>query len=1244
MRLFLPTAAALLLASPTMFSGAQAQGSSSITGPELASRKRRANSDSKSNASSEEKRGLDLIRSYNEELLRYLQLTTADENSLVPTPGPTLAGAEVPTEAPLVPSECIVDVDITCTLGGSGLPCESLTAPPLGICVPADGSDLSIVTFEFQSTPCAGGDNDQGTDAVCTDVGPGVPPSGADVSIVCEDNAEMSAIVLTVTPSSGITAGDTFTVEEMNGGPLPLSMVCTISDTGSGAVLQTNTFDLSGDVSLDLKDSFGSLILVSCNDVTCIEELNVVYNLSNVGPDSMTFLDLFRDFNGVAENLVSQVTPNPLLPGQSTSVSEEFTIDVCTPGLFRISIAVEAEPANGPVCLADDVIEFSINERPTTPTTVVAEIPTAAPVAPTPAPVPATPAPVPATPAPVPATPAPVPATPAPVPATPAPVPATPAPVASPTALPSVDVAETPTFRPTKARSTKAPSDVGTSLPTLEGGSITPAPVPGATALPTAESIPVTPTPGPTLAIVELPTGAPTPAPVVPATPAPVVPATPAPVVPATPAPVVPATPAPVVPATPAPVVPATPAPVVPPTVLPTLEVAEIPTFRPTQARSTKAPSDVGTSLPTLEGGSITPAPVPGATALPTAESIPVTPTPGPTLAIVELPTGAPTPAPVVPATPAPVVPATPAPVVPATPAPVVPATPAPVVPATPAPVVPATPAPVASPTVLPTLEVAEIPTFRPTKARSTKGPVGVGTTLPTLEGGSTTPAPFGVVTTLPTLGGGSITPAPVPATTGQPVATILPTAESIPVTPTPGPTLVSAEFPTGLPTFRPTKARSTKAPTSTSQPTEDIGGAEVPTAQPVAAPTGAPVLLPTPALTGAPTAGPSNALCLVEVDIECTVNGTGQPCSDLVASSGGICEVVLDFVYTFENVGPNAFTVTAIFRKFNTVTNDIVDQLTPNPLAAGVMTTISESFTIDVCIPNRVYRVTLDAEAEPENGPFCQDNDIYEFIIGNVPTSAPTSSPTIPIGGAEIPTSLPTFRPTKARSTKTPTSAPSKGIDKAEIPTAVPVVPATPAPVVPATPAPVVPATPAPVVPATPAPVVPATSLPTAPIGGAELPSASPSSKGSVPTSKGGVPTVAPSSKGSPVVPATPAPVVPATPAPVVPATPAPVVPATSLPTAPIGGAELPSASPSSKGSTPTSKGGVPTSKGSVPTPSAKTGVPTSKGDVPTSGIDVTEKSGMPNPKSGMPNPKSGENSVGSGTRRRGRLLRDLQ
>jgi hypothetical protein len=1108
MRLFLPTAAALLLASPTMFSGAQAQGSSSITGPELASRKRRANSDSKSNASSEEKRGLDLIRSYNEELLRYLQLTTADENSLVPTPGPTLAGAEVPTEAPLVPSECIVDVDITCTLGGSGLPCESLTAPPLGICVPADGSDLSIVTFEFQSTPCAGGDNDQGTDAVCTDVGPGVPPSGADVSIVCEDNAEMSAIVLTVTPSSGITAGDTFTVEEMNGGPLPLSMVCTISDTGSGAVLQTNTFDLSGDVSLDLKDSFGSLILVSCNDVTCIEELNVVYNLSNVGPDSMTFLDLFRDFNGVAENLVSQVTPNPLLPGQSTSVSEEFTIDVCTPGLFRISIAVEAEPANGPVCLADDVIEFSINERPTTPTTVVAEIPTAAPVAPTPAPVPATPAPVPATPAPVPATPA-------PVPATPAPVPASPAPDASPTALPT----ETPTFRPTKARSTKAPSDVGTSLPTLEGGSITPAPVPGATALPTAESIPVTPTPGPTLAIVELPTGAPTPAPVVPATPAPVVPATPAPVVPATPAPVVPATPAPVVPATPAPVVPATPAPVVP-----------------------------------------------------------------------------------------------------------------------------ATPAPVASPTVLPTLEVAEIPTFRPTKARSTKGPVGVGTTLPTLEGGSTTPAPFGVVTTLPTLGGGSITPAPVPATTGQPVATILPTAESIPVTPTPGPTLVSAEFPTGLPTFRPTKARSTKAPTSTSQPTEDIGGAEVPTAQPVAAPTGAPVLLPTPALTGAPTAGPSNALCLVEVDIECTVNGTGQPCSDLVASSGGICEVVLDFVYTFENVGPNAFTVTAIFRKFNTVTNDIVDQLTPNPLAAGVMTTISESFTIDVCIPNRVYRVTLDAEAEPENGPFCQDNDIYEFIIGNVPTSAPTSSPTIPIGGAEIPTSLPTFRPTKARSTKTPTSAPSKGIDKAEIPTAVPVVPATPAPVVPATPAPVVPATPAPVVPATPAPVVPATSLPTAPIGGAELPSASPSSKGSVPTSKGGVPTDAPTSKGSPVVPATPAPVVPATPAPVVPATPAPVVPATSLPTAPIGGAELPSASPSSKGSTPTSKGGVPTSKGSVPTPSAKTGVPTSKGDVPTSGIDVTEKSGMPNPKSGMPNPKSGENSVGSGTRRRGRLLRDLQ
>ena len=97
---------------------------------------------------------------------------------------------------------------------------------------------------------------------MCADLAPfGDDP----VSIACTDLLGNSLAVSTssdsVSPIS-LSAGEEFSVATIGDAELPPRINCTIGES-DGTVIQWNVIDVSGDVSLDLKDTFGSLQLES---------------------------------------------------------------------------------------------------------------------------------------------------------------------------------------------------------------------------------------------------------------------------------------------------------------------------------------------------------------------------------------------------------------------------------------------------------------------------------------------------------------------------------------------------------------------------------------------------------------------------------------------------------------------------------------------------------------------------------------------------------------------------------------------------------------------------------------------------------------------------------------------------------------------------------------------------------------------------------------------------------------------
>jgi len=248
----------------------------------------------------------------------------------------------------------------------SGAPCNSLTYPQ-GTC--AKGSTVNDLMLQFSGGTCSSSMNAQGLMASCVDFSSFVP--GEPALVHCYD---MTGMMLSVDHST-VPPGGVFTVTSPSGS-LPEAINCTLSSS-RGSIIQENVIDTSGQVTLNLQNKFGALTVVACDQLTCIQNITYSYTVSNVGGVEMHVTQLERIFNGVPTDLLPYL-PNPdLFPGQSTSLKDSYTIDVCKAGTYATEVNVEAQPSGGRPCLNNATYTFTITPPPPTPA------PTMTPLAPT---------------------------------------------------------------------------------------------------------------------------------------------------------------------------------------------------------------------------------------------------------------------------------------------------------------------------------------------------------------------------------------------------------------------------------------------------------------------------------------------------------------------------------------------------------------------------------------------------------------------------------------------------------------------------------------------------------------------------------------------------------------------------------------------------------------------------------------------------------------------------------------------
>eukprot|EP00977_Amphora_coffeiformis_P030378 scaffold46582_cov214-Amphora_coffeaeformis.AAC.2 len=260
-----------------------------------------------------------------------------------PTPEPTFEPTSSPTTNPL----CLTDVEATCTLldpreDGTLIPCRD--APIVdGVC--STGTDIEVVSFTYLPAPCTESDNNQGPEASCTDFVSPIPDGTVTVSCV-----DVSAMVGLETTPSIVSPGDEFVVSTTTTDvTLPDKISCTIGE--GTTVYQTNVIDVSGEVRLELKDTFGTLQLQSCDDDDCVEEVIITYTVTNIGPVDMNVTSVLGQVinNDTVSNdeiveLVEFVNPNPVPVGQIATTKYRTKIDFCVGQVIDIKGSVTALP------------------------------------------------------------------------------------------------------------------------------------------------------------------------------------------------------------------------------------------------------------------------------------------------------------------------------------------------------------------------------------------------------------------------------------------------------------------------------------------------------------------------------------------------------------------------------------------------------------------------------------------------------------------------------------------------------------------------------------------------------------------------------------------------------------------------------------------------------------------------------------------------------------------------------------
>ena len=203
---------------------------------------------------------------------------------------------------------------------------------------------------------CADEDNGQGDESSCEDAATCAITPESTVDIDCGDLF-----------SGTVTEGEEITISAPPGGTLPDDITCTLGPSG-GDLCQTVTINTSGDVDLQLKDKFGSLELVSCDENDCFTDVTYVYDLVNVGEIDMTINKADITFKENAPVSILDMFPTLVLaPTESTSVTDQQTIDICISDTCVTCLEVDANTPSGNICEDKDTYTLEILIPPTPP-------------------------------------------------------------------------------------------------------------------------------------------------------------------------------------------------------------------------------------------------------------------------------------------------------------------------------------------------------------------------------------------------------------------------------------------------------------------------------------------------------------------------------------------------------------------------------------------------------------------------------------------------------------------------------------------------------------------------------------------------------------------------------------------------------------------------------------------------------------------------------------------------------------
>lgn len=237
---------------------------------------------------------------------------------------------------------------------------------------------MQYLKFSFSGQTCETSKNGQGDLFICQDSAP-IPPQPAQV--ICRD---LEGNLLVADPTT-VSPGGIFTIGGSNGNDLPPKVDCALFGVDS-TILQQIVLDTSGDINLNLGDSFGAFILESCSsggsEYSCLETLQYQIDISNIGLVGMeiTAVDIF--LNGQQGSFVDQLKMNPLPAGQSTSLEPMLGLNICVSGVYATGIEVSATSNNNDLCQGKADYSFQIQQP--------LDNPSYAPLPPTQVPVPPT--------------------------------------------------------------------------------------------------------------------------------------------------------------------------------------------------------------------------------------------------------------------------------------------------------------------------------------------------------------------------------------------------------------------------------------------------------------------------------------------------------------------------------------------------------------------------------------------------------------------------------------------------------------------------------------------------------------------------------------------------------------------------------------------------------------------------------------------------------------------------------------